>query len=79
MFCLPKTAWPPTSGNILVRQRGTRIKPGLNVGIGTDDTLFAVADGVVVYETLPNGRKIVSVQPAAASLPVAEAVPAAAE
>ena len=65
------------SGNILVRQRGTRIKPGLNVGIGTDDTLFAVADGVVLYETLPNGRKIVSVVTAAASLPAAEAVPAA--
>jgi len=49
------------SGNILVRQRGTRIKPGLNVGVGRDDTLFAVADGIVLYETLPNGRKIVSV------------------
>ncbi|MFZ6021393.1 MAG: 50S ribosomal protein L27 [Chloroflexota bacterium] len=51
------------SGNILVRQRGTRIKPGLNVGIGKDDTLFATMDGVVVYETLPNGRKRVSVMP----------------
>jgi large subunit ribosomal protein L27 len=51
------------SGNILVRQRGTRIKPGLNVGIGKDDTLFAVADGVVVFETLPNGQKLVSVVP----------------
>jgi large subunit ribosomal protein L27 len=51
------------SGNILVRQRGTHIKPGLNVGIGKDDTLFAVADGVVVYETLPSGQKRVSVQP----------------
>lgn len=51
------------SGNILVRQRGTRIKPGLNVGIGKDDTLFATTDGVVVYETLPNGRKQVSVMP----------------
>jgi len=51
------------SGNILVRQRGTHIKPGLNVGIGTDDTLFAKAHGVVVYETLPNGRKIVSIRP----------------
>ncbi len=50
------------SGNILVRQRGTRIKPGLNVGIGKDDTLFAVADGVVVFETLPSGQKRVSVQ-----------------
>ncbi len=51
------------SGNILVRQRGTHIKPGLNVDIGKDDTLFAVADGVVVFETLPNGQKRVSVQP----------------
>jgi large subunit ribosomal protein L27 len=49
------------SGNILVRQRGTRIKPGLNVGRGKDDTLFAVMDGIVVYETLPNGQKRVSV------------------
>ena len=51
------------SGNILVRQRGTRIKPGLNVGIGKDDTLFATADGTVVYATLPTGRKVVSVVP----------------
>ena len=51
------------SGNILVRQRGTRIKPGKNVGIGKDDTLFAIANGVVVFETLPNGRKVVSVLP----------------
>ncbi|HEX9011942.1 MAG TPA: 50S ribosomal protein L27 [Anaerolineaceae bacterium] len=51
------------SGNILVRQRGTHIKPGLNVGIGKDDTLFAVAEGKVLYETLPNGRKQVSVVP----------------
>lgn len=51
------------SGNILVRQRGTRIKPGLNVGIGKDDTLFAVAEGIVSYETLANGRKRVNVLP----------------
>jgi large subunit ribosomal protein L27 len=51
------------SGNILVRQRGTRIKPGINVGIGSDDTLFATTNGTVVYETLPNGRKIVSIKP----------------
>ncbi len=51
------------SGNILVRQHGTHIKPGLNVGIGRDDTLFAVADGQVQYQTLPNGRKVVSVVP----------------
>jgi large subunit ribosomal protein L27 len=51
------------SGSILVRQRGTRIKPGMNVGVGKDDTLFATADGTVVYETLPTGRKIVSILP----------------
>jgi large subunit ribosomal protein L27 len=51
------------SGNILVRQRGTKIKPGINVKVGKDDTLFAVADGVVVYETLPGGRKRVNIQP----------------
>lgn len=51
------------SGNILVRQRGTHIKPGLNVKVGRDDTLFAVADGVVVFEQLPEGRKRVSVMP----------------
>jgi large subunit ribosomal protein L27 len=50
------------SGNILVRQRGTRIKPGLNVGLGKDDTIFAVANGIVVYETLPSGQKRVSVK-----------------
>lgn len=51
------------SGNILVRQRGTRIKPGLNVGIGKDDTLFATSHGVVVFETLPNGQKRVNIAP----------------
>jgi len=54
------------SGHILVRQRGTRIHAGTNVKVGTDDTLFAVADGVVKYETLPGGRKRVSVEPVAA-------------
>ena len=54
------------SGNILVRQRGTRIKPGTNVGIGKDDTLFAVANGIVVFETLPTGQKRVSVKMAEA-------------
>jgi len=52
------------SGNILVRQRGTRIKPGENVGIGKDDTLFATIDGTVVYETIRDDRKRVSVLPA---------------
>jgi len=51
------------SGNILVRQRGTKIKPGLNVMVGKDDTLFAVADGVVKFDTLPSGQKKVSVLP----------------
>jgi large subunit ribosomal protein L27 len=49
------------SGNILVRQHGTRIKAGENVDVGKDYTLFAIADGVVVYETLPNGQKLVKV------------------
>lgn len=52
------------SGHILVRQRGTRIHPGLNVDRGSDDTLFATADGVVVYDFTRGGRKRVSVQPA---------------
>jgi large subunit ribosomal protein L27 len=53
------------SGNILVRQRGTKIKPGKNVGRGKDDTLFATVNGIVVFETLPTGQKRVNVQPAA--------------
>ena len=52
------------SGNILVRQRGTRIKPGRNVKVGRDHTLFAIVDGVVVYETIRDDRKMVSVIPA---------------
>ncbi len=55
------------SGNILVRQRGTRIKPGTNVDIGKDDTLFAIAEGIVTFETLPNGQKRVHVLPKAES------------
>jgi len=50
------------SGNILVRQRGTKIKPGLNVLVGKDDTLFAVADGVVMFDVVL-GRKRVNVIP----------------
>ena len=52
------------SGNILVRQRGTRIKPGQNVGIGSDDTLFATLDGIVTYDIV-RGRKRVNVIPQA--------------
>ena len=52
------------AGNILVRQRGTHIHAGTNVGIGSDDTLFAKADGVVRFERLGKDRKQVSVYPA---------------
>ena len=55
------------SGNILVRQRGTHIKPGENVGVGTDDTLFATIDGVVVYEVIRDDRRRVSVMPVEAA------------
>ena len=51
------------SGNILVRQRGTSIKPGLNVGKGSDDTLFATTDGTVMFD-VTHGRKRVNVVPA---------------
>jgi large subunit ribosomal protein L27 len=51
------------SGNILVRQRGTRIKPGHNVGMGKDHTLFSTIEGTVLYETVRGGDKRVSVQP----------------
>jgi large subunit ribosomal protein L27 len=50
------------SGNILVRQRGTRIKPGLNVGVGRDHTLFAVAEGTVMFD-ITRGRKRINVVP----------------
>ncbi len=49
------------AGNILVRQRGTKIHPGNNVGIGSDDTLFALRDGVVRFERKDKRRKQVSV------------------
>jgi large subunit ribosomal protein L27 len=52
------------SGNIIVRQRGTKIKPGLNVGLGKDHTIFATTEGVVKFETIRDGRKRVSVIPA---------------
>lgn len=51
------------SGNILVRQRGTKIHPGTNVGIGSDDTLFAMMDGTVRFERLGRDRKKVSIYP----------------
>ena len=49
------------AGNILVRQRGTHIHPGVNVGIGTDDTLFALIDGTVKFEHATKNKKQVSV------------------
>ena len=49
------------AGNILVRQRGTKIHPGVNVGIGSDDTLYARADGVLRFERLGRDRKQASV------------------
>ena len=49
------------AGNILYRQRGTHIHPGNNVGIGRDDTLFALIDGTVRFEKMGKGRKKVSV------------------
>ena len=51
------------SGNIIVRQRGSRIKPGTNVGMGKDYTLFATSDGFVRYEFIHEGRKQASVYP----------------
>ena len=53
-----------TAGSILVRQRGTRIHPGANVGKGKDDTLFAKIDGVVQYESFGKNKKRVNVSQA---------------
>jgi large subunit ribosomal protein L27 len=50
-----------TAGSILVRQRGSRIHPGLNVGMGKDDTLFAKIDGIVKYEDFGKGKKRVCI------------------
>lgn len=50
-----------TAGSILVRQRGTKLHAGTNVGLGSDDTLFALADGVVKFERLNKNKKKVSV------------------
>ena len=52
------------AGNIIVRQRGTKFHPGLNVGLGKDDTLFALADGTVQFASR-KGRKLVDVLPGA--------------
>jgi large subunit ribosomal protein L27 len=64
---------PAIAGNIIVRQRGTPHNPGLNVGLGKDHTLFALADGIVVFKKKADNRSYVSVIPVAAA-PVAEVV-----
>jgi large subunit ribosomal protein L27 len=51
------------AGNILVRQRGTRFHPGDNVGIGSDDTLFALIDGVVEFQRKDRDRKQIAIVP----------------
>jgi large subunit ribosomal protein L27 len=63
------------SGHIIARQRGSHIHPGLNVRIGRDDTLYAIAPGLVKFEKMPDGRKKVSVVAveAPAETPAAEA------
>ena len=52
------------AGNIIIRQRGTNVHPGTNVGIGSDDTLFALSDGKVKFERKGKDKKKVSVYPA---------------
>jgi large subunit ribosomal protein L27 len=54
-----------SAGSILVRQRGTKFHPGNNVGRGSDDTLFALIDGVVKFEYRTRGQQKISVYPAA--------------
>ncbi len=56
-----------TGGSILVRQRGTRLKPGLNVGIGSDDTLFAKIDGRVKFVDRGRTGRFVAIEPLAAA------------
>jgi large subunit ribosomal protein L27 len=52
-----------TAGSIIIRQRGTRFAPGVNVGIGSDDTLFALKDGVVNFVRFGKAKKVVSIIP----------------
>ncbi|KOF56728.1 MULTISPECIES: 50S ribosomal protein L27 [Clostridium] len=60
------------AGNILVRQRGTKIHPGANVGRGGDDTLFAKVDGIVKFERVGRTKKVASVYPVATEESAAE-------
>jgi large subunit ribosomal protein L27 len=57
------------AGNIIIRQRGTKIHPGENVGRGNDDTLYALSDGIVTFERKGKSRKKVSVYPVATAVP----------
>ena len=52
-----------TAGSIIVRQRGTAFAPGTNVGLGSDDTLFALTDGVVHFKKFSKAKKVVSIIP----------------
>lgn len=54
-----------SGGTIIVRQRGTKIHPGRNVGVGRDDTLFAKIDGIVTFESMRGNKKRVSIYPPA--------------
>ncbi len=60
------------AGNIIIRQRGTKVKPGLNVGVGKDHTLWALVDGHVKFQRKTEGRVHVSVEPPAAAQVAAE-------
>lgn len=55
-----------SAGSVLIRQRGTRVRPGTNVGLGRDHTLFALVDGIVTFERRGRDGRRVSVRPAAA-------------
>ena len=52
-----------TAGSIIVRQRGTRFAPGSNVGLGSDDTLFALSNGVIKFQKIGKTKRIVSIVP----------------
>ena len=53
-----------TAGSIIVRQRGTRFTPGPNVGIGSDDTLFALSNGTIEFQKVGKSKRVVSIIPA---------------
>ncbi len=67
---------PAIAGNIIVRQRGTKHNPGLNVGIGKDHTLFALAEGIVTFKKKADNRSYVSVLPFEVETAVEVAAPA---